>query len=103
MNEIILAVLGPFAPWIMAGTLGLVILKRQALRRRHIVMLLTAAVGACIAFFGVLILGFVYRDMNAVVFQGVLFVLAGIGTGCASAIGFWLILKSVGLAYEGDD
>lgn len=97
MNEIILSFLGPYAGWVMALSLGLVVVKRRAIRKRHVVLLLTSTVLAFVSFFVLLLLRMVYWNGNAMLFQSVLFVVAAITMGCGSAIGFWLILKSVGL------
>ena len=100
MNEIILSFLGPYAGWVMALSLGLVLFSRRSIRKRHVVVLLTSTVLGFVAFFVLLVLGLVYWSGNAVLFQGVMFVVAAITIGCGSAIGFWLILKSVGLTAD---
>ncbi len=97
MNEFVLSFLGPYAGWVMALSLGLVLFKRRAIRKRHVILLLTSTVLAFVSFFVVLVLGMAYWSGNAQLFQGVLFVLAAITIGSGSAIGFWLILKSFGL------
>lgn len=97
MNDIFLSFLGPYAGWVMALSFGFVLVKRRAIRKRDIVLLLTATVLAFVSFFVLLVLGLAYWSGNAQLFQGVLFVLAAIAIGCGSAIGFWFILKSFGL------
>lgn len=100
MEEIIRNVLGPYTNWVMALSFGLVVLKRKALRKRHIMILLALTVAAFIAFFALIVFGLAVRGMPPVLFQGALFAMGATAVGCGSAIGFWFILKSVGLADE---
>lgn len=98
MEEIIRNVLGPYAHWLMALSFGLVVLKRRTMGRRHIVILLGLTVAAFVGFFAWIVFGLANRGMPPGLFQGVLFALGAVAVGCGSAVGFWFILKSVGLA-----
>lgn len=100
MDAFILDFLGPYTKWVMAFSLGLVVIMRKSIRKRHIVALLVATVLSFIAFFLFLLWGFVRYDgtQPLELYHAGLRVMAGIGVGCGAAIGYCFILKSLGLA-----
>lgn len=100
MDAFILDFLGPYTKWVMALSLGFVVIMRRSIRKRRIVALLVATVLSFIAFFLVLLWGFVRYDGTQPLglYHAVLRLMAGIGVGCGAAIGYCFILKSLGLA-----
>lgn len=81
----------------MALSLGLVIWKRKVIDRRHIVILLVLSILSLVGFFAFLIYGVAHWPGSPELFQHLLGSIAALTVGCSSAIGFWLILKSLGL------
>lgn len=100
MDTFILDFLGPYTKWVMAFSLGIVVIMRKSIRKRHIVALLVATVLSFIAFFLFLLWGFVRYDgsQSLGLYHAGLRLLAGIGVGCGAAVGYCFILKSLGLA-----
>jgi small-conductance mechanosensitive channel len=96
MDEILYHVIGPVAPLLMPLSLAAVVLTRKSIRKRHLVTLFVVTALSMLGFIGVILLGFVYRDLPAFVFQSVLWILAVLMLTCGPAIGFWLILKQLG-------
>jgi len=97
LEQLVLAVLGPYANWIMTLSLGLVIWKRKVIDRRHIVILLVLSILSLVGFFAFLIYGMAHWPGSPEVFQHLLGSIAALTVGSSSAIGFWVILKSFGL------
>lgn len=102
MHEMILAFLGPYAGWLMALSLAIVVVKRNAIRKRHIVVLLVLTVLSFVGFFALLVLGLARGHGHPQLFQAALFAVGAIVVACSSAIGFWFILKSFGLVRDAD-
>ena len=100
MNEIIAAFLGPLTNWLLTLSLAIVILKRHAIRKRHIAILVAITALGLIAFFVVFIGGFAWPEAgrHATLYQGLLRAIAGLVVGCGSAVGFSFILKHLGFA-----
>lgn len=104
MDEIILSYLGPYSGWILALSFGLVVFKRNAIRKRHLAILVGITVAAFVAFFAVLLVAFVLWNRSSVNLDPLLFTFAALTIGCGSAVGFSLVLVTLGLADpEGDD
>ena len=101
MEGFILAFAGPYTNWVLGLSFGLVFVMRSRIRKRHIVTLVVITILAFVAFFGVLLAGLAGGNrgwqVSPAVFQVTLKVLAFIVIGCGPAVGFFFILKSLGL------
>jgi hypothetical protein len=104
MEGIILAFLGPYTKLVLALSLGLVVVMRKSIRKPHIVALLVITVVTFIAFFAFLLWGFTWHDgtKSVMLYQFVLGLMAAVVVGCGSAVGFYFILMSLGLAAPDD-
>lgn len=104
METFILAFLGPYTNAVLALSLGLVIVTRRRISKLHVLALLAVTVATFIAFFALLLWGLTWFDgtQSVTLYQIVLQFMAGIVVGCGSAIGFYLILMSLGLAAPED-
>ena len=100
MEGFILDFLGPSTNWVLGLSFAAVVLARNKIRKRHLLALVIVTVVAFISFFALLLWGVAgYEGKKSVTFlQTVLKVLAGVVVGCGAAVGFSLILKTVGLA-----
>jgi len=104
MEDMILGFLDPYTKLVLGVSFAAVVFWRNAIRKRHIVMLLVVGVLAFIAFFALLLwsFGWYSGQKSLVVLHAVLGMLAGLFVGCSAAVGFSFILKSLGLASLGD-
>mgnify|MGYP003519656993 CR=1 FL=1 len=100
MERFLLDFLGPYAGACFLVPLAVVVWLRHRIRKRHIVALLAACVLGFVGFFAALLWGVTWFDgsQSAVPFQALLRVLAGVAVASGAAIGYFFILKSLGLA-----
>lgn len=96
MNEIIIDVVGPIAPWLMTLSFGAVVTMRKSIRKPHIVALVLITVLAFLGFVSLLIAGLARWDVSPTLFQAALKLLGSLVLVCGPAVGFWLVLKQLG-------
>lgn len=97
MEAFLLELLGPYANPVMAISAAVVVWQRRRMVKRHIVWLLVLTIVGFLAFFAILVWGIRHWPASPESFQLLLKLIAALTIGCSSAIGFWLILKSLGL------
>lgn len=104
MEAFILGILGPYANLALAVALAAVVFARKSIRRRHIVMLLVVTVTSFVAFFALLLWSFTWSEAqkSGEALHVALKLLAAATVGCGAAVGFSLVLKSLGLASLSD-
>jgi hypothetical protein len=101
MTDMMTQLLGPFFHAVILGSLAIVIVKRQSIRKRHIVRLLAVTVLGSVAFVALMLVGIASIEGGAVLtmlYMGLLRVVSVAVIGCASVIGFSFMLKLLGLA-----
>jgi hypothetical protein len=100
MEELLLDYLGPYAGACFLVPLAIVVFLRHRIRKRHILALLAACVLGFVGFFAALLWAVPWYDGSQSVapFQVLLRVLAGVAVASGAAIGYFFILKSLGLA-----
>ena len=105
MEKFILDFLGPYAAACFLVPLVIVVLLRHALRKRHILGLVAACVLSFLGFFAALLWGIAAYDGTQALepYHALLRVLAGVAVASGASVGYFFILKSLGLASQGDD
>lgn len=101
MTDMMAEFLGPFVHPVVWASLAIVIVKRQAIRKRHIVWLVAITGLGIVAFFALLLLLLAWRGGGGVfeiLFMGLLRLIAATVIACGSVVGFSFMLKMLGLA-----
>jgi predicted histidine transporter YuiF (NhaC family) len=96
VNEIIVDVVGPIAPWLTTLSFGAVVAMRKSIRKRHVVVLVLITVLAFLGFVALQIAGLTRWDVSPTLFQAALRLLGSLVLVCGPAVGFWLVIKQLG-------